>query len=312
MGTGPRVRRDVDAFLRLPGAPDFTATYRSLRSHDEIRPEWCLVVERDGVPTGRVAVRVTATAPVGLLGDLPPFEAHLVGLWLRWGRARDAREDGAALLAALDADPTLPRPLQARLNTEVHDHLAERREALTAAGMCLVQEKHGYLWQDDGAPLGGPDRLRLRTLLDVGPEAYRQALERVVAGTLDRRDAWLRGLAGAANWAGLLMEELEPRDAPTWLLATLPSGDLVGLVAVSSFDEPGTASITHIGVVPEHRGHGYARDLLLAATAAARARGFTRVFSDVDVVNAPMTAVLERAGHRGDARPWHVWHYRGA
>ena len=34
--------------------------------------------------------------------------------------------------------------------------------------------------------------------------------------------------------------------------------------------------------------------------------------SDADVRNAPMAAAFEATGHRADARPWHVWHYRAA
>ena len=66
----------------------------------------------------------------------------------------------------------------------------------------------------------------------------------------------------------------------------------------------------HIGVVPEQRGRGYVNDLLAEATADAADRGFTSIISDTDVLNAPMIAAFERAGHREGVRPWHVWHYR--
>ena len=39
-------------------------------------------------------------------------------------------------------------------------------------------------------------------------------------------------------------------------------------------------------------------------------RGFTSILSDTDVLNAPMIAAFERAGHYAGVRPWHVWHYR--
>jgi RimJ/RimL family protein N-acetyltransferase len=82
-----------------------------------------------------------------------------------------------------------------------------------------------------------------------------------------------------------------------------------GFVGVSAFDET-TWTIVHIGVVPEHRGHGHVHELLAAADRAARARGFSAGLSDVDVDNAPMVAAMLRAGHRTDLLPWHVWHYR--
>jgi len=98
------------------------------------------------------------------------------------------------------------------------------------------------------------------------------------------------------------------RDERSWLLG-YHGDDPAGFVAVSGFDAQ-TWTIVHIGVVPEHRGHGHVHELLAAADGAARARGFTAGLSDVDVVNEPMLAAMRRAGHRTDLRPWHVWHYR--
>ena len=83
------------------------------------------------------------------------------------------------------------------------------------------------------------------------------------------------------------------------------------MVAISPFDEPGTATIAYIGVLPEHRGNGYVDDLLAAGTAAAQRAGFTRILSDVDTENHPMLAAMERAGHHASATPWHVWSHRG-
>jgi ribosomal protein S18 acetylase RimI-like enzyme len=94
-----------------------------------------------------------------------------------------------------------------------------------------------------------------------------------------------------------------------WVLARGRSGELIGYVAVGAFD-PGVGTIVHIGVAPEQRGRGYVDELLAAAHVAARARGFATDLSDVDTLNAPMIAAMERNGHRPDARPWHVWAYR--
>jgi ribosomal protein S18 acetylase RimI-like enzyme len=66
-----------------------------------------------------------------------------------------------------------------------------------------------------------------------------------------------------AHWAAQMMEYLQEEDSESWLVASEPAGDPVGMVAVSTFD-PGVATVTFIGVVPEHRGHGYGHDLLQA------------------------------------------------
>ena len=112
-----------------------------------------------------------------------------------------------------------------------------------------------------------------------------------------------------AHWAAQMMEYLQEEDSQSWLVASEPAGDPVGMVAVSSFD-PGVATVTFIGVVPEHRGRGYGHDLLQAATSAAHGRGLEEMPSDVDTLNLPMIDTMRDAGHLDGVRPWHIWHYR--
>ena len=263
------------------------------------------VVERDGDglvlldgggPVGRVGVRVEETCPAEFLGDLPPYETNL-----------DLHATGRAAALLLDAARTAgPWPVQARVNSARSDRVEELRAAYEAAGMELFQEKQGFTWT--GSPVTVPDRLTFRSVGPVGRDAYRDVLAACGEGTLDRNDAWYRRLAGPANWGSVFMTFCGAGDP--WLLASLPGGEPVGVVAVSPFGEPGVATIAFIGVVPAHRGHGYVDDLLAAGTAAARDAGFTSVLSDADVLNPPMTAAFARAGHLPDVRPWHVWHYR--
>jgi ribosomal protein S18 acetylase RimI-like enzyme len=106
------------------------------------------------------------------------------------------------------------------------------------------------------------------------------------------------------------LEYLQQEDAESWLVAFHAADDRVGTVAVSALD-PGVATITFIGVVPEHRGHGYRHDLLRAATSAAHGRGFEEILSDVDTLNQPMIDTMRNAGHLDGVRPCHIWHYRG-
>ena len=127
--------------------------------------------------------------------------------------------------------------------------------------------------------------------------------------TLDRNDRWYRDHMDEAHWAAQMMEYLQEEDSGSWLVASDAAGDPVGMVAVSTFD-PGVATVTFIGVVPEHRGHGYGHDLLQAATSAAYGRGFEEMLSDVDTLNPPMIDTMRSAGHLDGVRPWHIWHYR--
>ena len=94
-----------------------------------------------------------------------------------------------------------------------------------------------------------------------------------------------------------------------WKLAETTSGEPAGYILLSRFDEPTRATIVHIGVVPEQRGHGFVDDLLREFNRMARARDFLTSVSDVDVERTDATA-MERNGHHSAPTAWHVFHHR--
>jgi RimJ/RimL family protein N-acetyltransferase len=177
--------------------------------------------------------------------------------------------------------------------------------------MPLFQEKEGFLWQagEPERPLERAPRLQFRSAEVLGGEPFARVMARAVVGTLDRQDRYYRELVGPDAWGREMLGYLSD-DASSWLLALESDGTEVGYVLIGSFDEPGRATIVHIGVVPEARGRGYVDELLQAGNEAARRRGFDRILSDVDVENPPMLAAMERSGHSAAATTWHVWHHR--
>jgi GNAT superfamily N-acetyltransferase len=238
------------------------------------RPGWCFVAEDEsGARVGRVGYRVepTVTNPAWL-GTLPPAELFAFGLWLPWEHGGC---DLGRVLFATTFDrlaPELPARLDARVNPEVHDHPGERVRLFDDIGMDLFQEKEGFTWRNSGAPIPPPGRLRFATVLETGRDRYQDVMARAGRDTLDRNDRWYRDHMDEAHWAAQMMEYLQEQDSESWLVASDAAGDPVGMVAVSTLD-PGVATVTFIGVVPEHRGHGYGHDLLQAATSAAHGRG---------------------------------------
>jgi len=303
---------DSFAALQGDGAETLAARLRKLEAEGLTRPEWWYVMKKDNEPVGRVAYMTDSPVELdehgGLIGDAP-LETALVGLWLRWGK--DDAIYGPDLLA--QTTPQFARfgpPVDARINSAVHDHPEKRRRVLEAVGFGIFQEKVGHLWRDDGEPIAQSDRLTFRTVSGVGSEAFAAALSRAVTDTLDRNDRYFRELVGPGNWGEEMLRFLGEGDESSWRLAYDTDGRLVGHVMLSRFDEEGVATVAHIGVVPEQRGKRYATDLLLRATADARERGFREILSDVDVDNQPMRDALVRAGHLPDLRDWHVWHYR--
>jgi ribosomal protein S18 acetylase RimI-like enzyme len=298
---------ELDWFVGLdPDAPGLRETISEAWADGSGRPEWTIVVERAGRPIGRVAL---VTEPLGC--DLPIQEGRLAGLWLD----RTAGDRRPAAIELCDAAARLARGLtpfiERRLNPEVHRDREDWRHLLEAAGFALFQEKEGFVWTDDGAVLPEPARLAFRSVATVGRDAYAAAMAATIGGTLDRNDRFYLEACGPAGWGRQMVEFLQPDDEPAWLLAYEPEGALAGYVAVGAF-EGDLGTIAHIGVVPERRGRGYVDELLRAAAGAARARGYRRMLSDVDTLNAPMLAAMERNGHQRGVRPWHVWAYRRA
>ncbi|MGK4579314.1 GNAT family N-acetyltransferase [Kitasatospora sp. HPMI-4] len=264
-------------------------------AHLENPPSACWVAEEGTEVVGRVAVD---TVPEVFAST--PGARVLVGLWWQTDRLDAARAVLRAAVGSLAPGETL----DLRTHAEVHPHLPERLALARECGFTLFQEKQGYLWTDEGEPLPAPEHLTTRPLTEMGATRFAEVLAACQAGTLDRADR------AHGQDVTALMELYDPaEDGTSWLVAENSQGRTVGAVAVSAFDEEGIATIVHIGVLPEHRGRGYVDDLLRAAQLAARRRGFGGMLSDTDVENHPMRAAFLRTGHRGDARPWHVWHH---
>jgi ribosomal protein S18 acetylase RimI-like enzyme len=244
----------------------------------------------------------------GWVGTLPPYELTAFGLELPWDG--DPLDAGTTLFAGAAAHlaGTVPDEIQLRANPDHHGHVPERLALFEALGLELFQEKEGFRWSDDGVPVQVPGRLRFPDVDEVGREGYAAVMAACGEGTLDRTDRHYWGGCGPGNWAAQMMAYLQPVDTSMWLLGAKGT-EPVGYVAVGSDDAWGS-TIVHIGVLPRHRGKGYARDLVLAGTRAAQRAGIPTMLSDVDALNEPMKASMRACGHH-DHPLWHVWEYRG-
>ena len=254
---------------------------------------------------GQVDLHIEASVPDDAwLGSLPPLEMFLAGLQLPWDE--DWFAAGADLLGGVVADlpASTPSVLQANTNLEVHEHPWRRIHLFEALGFKLFQEKHGYFWVDRGEPLDVT--IETRSLEEVGDDAYAEVFSGVPSSGLDRNDNYYYAATGPENWAKVMMTSLEPDDRSSCLIGYVDGGP-IGMVGLSAFDEEETGTIAYIGVLPAHRGLGLGRRLLMAATSAARQRGFKQVLSDVDVLNTPMRTAMVACGHQPDLRSWHRW-----
>lgn len=300
-----RVRTVHDAADFVGDSDLDLGSIQTLWDSGDSRPEWCFVADDGGSRLGRVGFRVSpTTSDPAWLGTLPAYEAAVYGL-----EVSGSREVGRRLFAhaVREIGTALPATLELRLNTAFRDDARALATLAEGWGFTLFQEKRGFEWKDDGSDVDLPRRLEFLSVDEAGIEAYRSVMARCGEGTLDRNDRYYWEGCGPDNWAGQMTEYLDPEDAPMWLLG-YARDEPVGYVAVVR-DEELVSTIAHIGVVPEHRGHGYAGDLLAAATAVARRAGLARMLSDVDVFNRPMAETMRRAGH-AEHPDWHVWAFR--
>jgi RimJ/RimL family protein N-acetyltransferase len=281
----PLAAGEVELFESLPdpglvGFAAFGDTYVGMAAAGEYRPEWSWVALRDGVVVARAAWWA------GPKDDKP--------LALDWFDFTD--QDAAVQLlrtAPLHAEYSLRLPPGWRDDPAVRQQAQARIDAAQAAGLSLLVERYRYRWTPACGVPPRPGRLAFRpepddaVILDV--------FRRIHEGSLDahvRRTITTSGLEAAAQ------EDLDylrwmpsPRD--WWRLAYTPDGELVGLsVPCRNYNDP---IIGYVGVVPEHRGHGYAYDLLVEATHMLADEGVDRIVAGTDQTNYPMAATFARA-----------------
>ena len=290
---------DLERFLALgdagygPPGRGFLAT----AAEGHYRPEWTWVAEREG----RVVARAAWYGA--------PDDDHPIALdWFDVAPGPDRVAVGALLLEIAHrrvrgADGALAEyhlflPPDWRDRPDVRAAADDRMAAASDAGLRPFVERLRFEWLAASGVPAGSGRLSFAPIEPDRDDELLDLLARINEGTLDaftRRDLARSGPEAAAR------EQLDGMDwmpAPRgwWRLASLPGGELVGLVMPSrNYQSP---VIGYLGVVPEHRGRGYVGDLLAEGTAVLVAEGADRIVADTDTGNQPMAAAFERAGYR--------------
>ncbi|GGR11175.1 GNAT family N-acetyltransferase [Streptomyces aurantiogriseus] len=248
------------------------------------RPEWKRVALRDG----RVVARA---AWWGGPDDTEP-------LLVNWFDCADGESRaGAELLrtAPWRVDLELDLPPGWREDPVRRSAAEDCFTAARAAGHTPLVERFLYRWTPE---CGLPERPgRLEFAPEPDDAVFFDALRRIHSVTLDahaRKAIEKGGLDLAAQ------EELDffrwcPSPREWWQVARTPAGDLAGLHIPAH--NPSGPCIGFIGVLPEHRGHGYAYDLLAECTHYLVERGAEFIAGATDQGNFPMAAHFTKAGY---------------
>ncbi|HEY0447773.1 GNAT family N-acetyltransferase [Actinophytocola sp.] len=285
----PLVAGEEELFLSLiePGLVGIQSTgrdYRELIALGQYRPEWTWLALRDG----RVVARAAWWA--GPDDDKP--------IALDWLDFLDGEADAAVELlrtAGIDAEYCLVLPPHWRDDPAARTAGEARIEVAERAGMHRFVERLRYTWTPAAGLHDRPGRLRFTPEPD--DEVILDVLRRIAHGSLDAHEqrAMERGGADAAARDELAFLHWMPSPREWWRLAHTDTGELVGLTVPGR--NHASATIAIVGVVPEHRGHGYAYDLLLEATQLLVAEGAGQITAETDTTNTPMAATFARAGY---------------
>ena len=105
----------------------------------------------------------------------------------------------------------------------------------------------------------------------------------------------LASRAGCENLMRTITQRSAFCPAATWLAcdAELPIGTVQGMI-----DQRGHGAIQNLGVVPEARGRGVGRGLLLRALHGFRRVGLNQAYLEVTASNAPAIALYRSVGFR--------------
>lgn len=270
---------DAHLFDALPDPLGARETHRRTR----FRTEWKRVALRDGEVVAR-----------GAWWGGPDDEEPLTVNW--FDVAEGEEEAGAQLLRSapwqVELEVNLPGDWRDR--PALRAAAEARFAAARAAGYELLVERFLYRWTPEN---GLPERRgRLRFGAEPDDAVFFDVLRRIHSATLDAhalKAAEEGGLDQAAQ------EELDifhwfPSPREWWQTAYTPDGDLAGIHIPAH--NPSGPTIGFIGVVPEHRGNGYAYDLLAECTHVLVEDGAEFISGATDRGNFPMAANFAKAG----------------
>jgi len=256
------------------------------------RPEWSWVALRDGEVIARVAFTGAPDA------DRPEVMGSL-----EIGTRPDRIETGTVLArtayAAMSGPRERPRyhqflPVDWHERADCRAAVEDRLTVARNVGLTYLTERLQLGWM---AATGLPPRAgRLAFRPPPDDAVVLDVVGRTFTGTLDsrtRREAERHGLA-VAVWS--FVDGL-PDSRPLWRLGYDAAGACVGLVVPDLGTDRWGPDIAYVGVLPEHRGRGYAHELLVEASQLLAERGAEEIGATTDVGNVPMAAAFARCGY---------------
>ncbi|MFF1821840.1 GNAT family N-acetyltransferase [Kribbella sp. NPDC058245] len=174
-----------------------------------------------------------------------------------------------------------------------------RMQAAAAAGLTEVTDRLRYEWEPS---YGLPPRSTRLHFEPADDEAFVTMFMRISEGSLDAataRDVARLGAEAAAREEVEAYQTILKGDRGWWRFGYDAEGRLIGFGIPSANN--GGPVVGYLGVLPEHRGHGYIDDLLAEITHQLAETGAEQIRADTDFGNVPMAKAFERGGYRNFA-----------
>ncbi len=278
---------EIEWFTQNPSATEsWEKSLRTLLDQGKTRLSWCFALEEEGVCLGRVVYGLLDQKLIVFHFLMHEFDPLGFDLLIQHS-AHTMAENGF-------------------LKVELHvysdkPNFSQYVQSLQANGFAITQKKISLICKDPRRSSSG-SRLFYRSSVEVGDDAFIEAIRQVTQDTLDQDDldsVLEYGEEKAAQHYFAILEELDNRK-DWWKLAFTDQNQLVGLVVPQKHGES-TGVINYIGVVPEHRGHGYGKDLLAEGMRVLRENTVSEIIADIDAANFPMEDALIAQGFEPDA-----------
>lgn len=240
-----------------------------------------------------------------MVGGMPPLRSHWLGRWLL---RESAGYTGRANSVLPIGDPGMPLP----------DALAYVEDwYATRGGMPLLQifGPDDFVVADDvvgGAALAAGWTAFQPTLVMTASVA---ALAGGVActGLPAALQIGVRAEATDGWWTGAMSREQAHRETAAAIFDLIPDGEYITLsldscvVAVGRVAySPGWAGAFSVHVSAQHRGHGFAREVMAAAARRAQARGIPSMYLQVSRSNTAAVRLYESLGFRSHHEYWYL------
>ncbi|MEA5449245.1 GNAT family N-acetyltransferase [Leptolyngbya sp. CCNP1308] len=169
-----------------------------------------------------------------------------------------------------------------------------------------------FVWEEPKSLIEVPSRLKFKAAKTLGYEGLLSVVAQVMESSIDASDQKQVMERGSREVAKQFLAESKDgfsHQNEWWQIGLSSDDKIIGFVfpviyqggAKNGLEE---ATIYYIGVLPEHRGQGFATDLLSKGTRVLQDIGVWRVFCDTDVNNIPMISTFERVGYQQHSEPW--------